>query len=39
MSQIKNIPTVMIEAAKKLGTGSLIYVYRDGQTIRAETEK
>lgn len=28
----------MIDAAKKLHTGRLIFVYKDGNTIRAETE-
>lgn len=37
MMEIK--PTAeMIEAAKKLGTGSIIYCYQDGTSIRMETE-
>lgn len=38
MIQIKNISPAMKKAAACLGEGRLIYVYRDGKSIRAETE-
>jgi hypothetical protein len=38
MQQIKSIPAIMQQQAKQLNSGQILFVYRDGQSIRLETE-
>lgn len=39
MIEIKNIPNAMRKEAVKLKEGPLLIVYKDGNSIRCETEK
>ena len=38
MIEIKNVPTAMTKAARKLKLGELLIVYRDEKAIRCELE-